>query len=384
MKHQLNCDIIRDLIPLDSEGLCSEEAAKAVREHIEQCESCRLLRENLPDVPSPDAANVPVPDEGKAFRKVRRKMKRSRLGTILLSIALAAVVLPVGYLTVGQVMKIQEVQSFSTVWQSIEVRQMVKALTEGDMETYQKMMTWMDMTEINSMEVQITDMYTLHEQDVKNIGETYAAAYGDAKVKNIDVKSQHVGLYSMEDNTSIDTQVVIQYEDGRQLSMEVVRDVDGLFSVYVLQQAEHPKADAFEYAVNYADYHEPVPYGWFEMLLETKGEPANEKRLNFMMPGVLDRFDDAYDAQVEEAVTAFYKKGYEVDNCIMELCYDEEREQLYQDFILTAHDAQGSAVMQTRLYQTYLGMIPPTADMVTVHTDGCTEALAEDVAKIFG
>ena len=29
MKNHLNCDIIRDLIPLDSEGLCSEEAAKA-------------------------------------------------------------------------------------------------------------------------------------------------------------------------------------------------------------------------------------------------------------------------------------------------------------------------------------------------------------------
>lgn len=261
---------------------------------------------------------------------------------------------------------------------------MVKALVNGDMEGYCQKMTWMDMMKINSMEVDITAMETLRAQDVQNIGETYAAAYGDTEVKKIDVKSQHIGLYSMEDESSIDTWVVIDYEDGRQLWMEFVREADGLFSGYVSQQSESPAADAFERAVDYADVHETTPYGWFEMLLETRGTPANDEHLDFMMPGMLERFEDEYDAQVEAALTVFYKKGYEVDNCIMELCYDEERELMYQDFVLTAHDEEGSAVMQTRLYQTYKGMIPPTEDMVTIHTDGCTDALAADLADFFG
>lgn len=42
-----NCDIIRDLLPLYVDGVCSQESAKLVEEHLTDCQSCRELLDKL-------------------------------------------------------------------------------------------------------------------------------------------------------------------------------------------------------------------------------------------------------------------------------------------------------------------------------------------------
>ncbi len=37
----MNCDVIKDLIPLYIDGCCSEESEKKVKEHLESCNSCK-------------------------------------------------------------------------------------------------------------------------------------------------------------------------------------------------------------------------------------------------------------------------------------------------------------------------------------------------------
>ena len=43
----MNCDIVRDLLPLYADGLCSEESRKAVEEHLKSCEACRSFYEAM-------------------------------------------------------------------------------------------------------------------------------------------------------------------------------------------------------------------------------------------------------------------------------------------------------------------------------------------------
>ena len=45
---ELTCDMIRDLMPLCAEGLCSEESRNAVEAHIATCDACRRLYEQPP------------------------------------------------------------------------------------------------------------------------------------------------------------------------------------------------------------------------------------------------------------------------------------------------------------------------------------------------
>ncbi len=43
----MNCHVVRDLIPLYIDGCCSEESAIIVKEHIEGCDACKKLLEDM-------------------------------------------------------------------------------------------------------------------------------------------------------------------------------------------------------------------------------------------------------------------------------------------------------------------------------------------------
>ena len=58
----MNCDIVRDLLPLYADGLCSVESRRAVEVHLKTCEACRKL---LPEGPA-EAGQEPAAAEGSA------------------------------------------------------------------------------------------------------------------------------------------------------------------------------------------------------------------------------------------------------------------------------------------------------------------------------
>lgn len=43
----MNCDVIKDLLPLYVDGCCSEESAKLVGEHLDMCDECREALEKM-------------------------------------------------------------------------------------------------------------------------------------------------------------------------------------------------------------------------------------------------------------------------------------------------------------------------------------------------
>ncbi len=87
----MNCDIVRDLLPLYEDGLCSEESRRAVEEHLKTCEACRKrLPEALPGE-TPAAEETPGAEGGvlrDISREWKRQKRRSRRRGILLGFAL--------------------------------------------------------------------------------------------------------------------------------------------------------------------------------------------------------------------------------------------------------------------------------------------------------
>ena len=376
-----NCEMVQDLIPLYSEGLCSDVSRKIVKEHTASCENCRQL---LTQIPADAVPDTPMPDESKPFRKVHKKMKRIRLRNVILSVALAAVVIPVGVLTVGEIIKVPFVPSFTTVMQSIEVRMMMKKLFSGDIDGYMKHITWAESMDLTGMEIDISEFEELRRQDTENLRNAYEAAYGDAKIKRIDVESMHVG--SLHTSSAVLTFATAELADGRVVDMQFNKDFDGLYSATVMgRTAGNDAAEtAFERTVNFTECHALVPYGFFEYLLKTDGEYLTLNDIRGRMPGILERFQDDYDEQVKKSMTVFYQKDYLVEDCILTLRFDEEKQMLYYETVLVAEDVQGTAIMKTKLYHTYEGLIPPEEDMITIYQHGCTDALASDLANLFG
>ena len=79
-RHDLPCNVIVDLLPLYKEDICSEETRSLVEEHIRGCEDCRQLCETM-TLPEPE--KKVVPDEAETFKKVGRKLKKSRFTKVM-------------------------------------------------------------------------------------------------------------------------------------------------------------------------------------------------------------------------------------------------------------------------------------------------------------
>lgn len=85
------CSIIRDLLPLYTENMVSEDTRIFIREHLEKCPQCRSLCE-AEQVPPRDPAPSQVP-----MARLRNRLKWRRLQTILLTALAVAVLLVSGF-----------------------------------------------------------------------------------------------------------------------------------------------------------------------------------------------------------------------------------------------------------------------------------------------
>ncbi len=85
----MNCEIIKDLIPLYIDGCCSKESERAVEEHLGDCSECKKLFEEMKEPTDIIAASV----SPKALSKIN-DLKASVLQSVLLFISF-------GLITIG-------------------------------------------------------------------------------------------------------------------------------------------------------------------------------------------------------------------------------------------------------------------------------------------
>lgn len=73
---KVSCEIIKDLLPLYHDGVCSNESRQMVEEHLSECEKCRLelkAIDNMLTIPN-TKQNL---DDAKAVKELSKKWKYS-------------------------------------------------------------------------------------------------------------------------------------------------------------------------------------------------------------------------------------------------------------------------------------------------------------------
>lgn len=92
MKHEAECGVIRDLLPLYEDGAASEETTQLVREHIKDCPACR---EELRKMRVP--VSIPAKEDGELWERYKRRQdqlrrkKNIRIACVLSLVAAAVV-----------------------------------------------------------------------------------------------------------------------------------------------------------------------------------------------------------------------------------------------------------------------------------------------------
>lgn len=88
MMKEINCNIIRDILPLYVDEVVSEDTKKLVSEHLEGCPGCR---QELEQLRKPVA--IPVEREAGPLKRFKKKWKQARFRTALISIFCTVVIL---------------------------------------------------------------------------------------------------------------------------------------------------------------------------------------------------------------------------------------------------------------------------------------------------
>lgn len=83
----MNCNVVKDLLPLYLDDCCSEESRKLVEEHIKSCGSCGRLYESMKEPVKPA---VQIPMEGKLNRISQWKASVLQSLTLYISFLLVA------------------------------------------------------------------------------------------------------------------------------------------------------------------------------------------------------------------------------------------------------------------------------------------------------
>ncbi|MCB6202996.1 zf-HC2 domain-containing protein [Extibacter muris] len=93
---RLHCDLIKDLLPLYTDDVCSEQTKVSVEEHLRTCESCREMYEAMQENP-PERSEIALDPELKddiAFiRNVKRRFTRRQLVVIFILVPIFVLLL---------------------------------------------------------------------------------------------------------------------------------------------------------------------------------------------------------------------------------------------------------------------------------------------------
>lgn len=375
----MKCEIIKDLIPLSAEGLCSDESEKEIAEHIKECDSCRLLYEKTPE----NQEDIEIPDEKETFKKVNHKFKKLSIKSGIVIALLIAVLTVLGWLTYNQITKAGSLISFETIFQSMEVRKIANYIADGDFESYVDSISVGD-----GLNISYITHDDLKKKDVQLLQQTFHDAYGDAKVTKIRVQSCYdvsaQQIYGA-DAYSVFNVATIVFENGKALDMYFKKNKDGKYitehSGTSFGSEDNPTDEetAFYKAVNFANYHSMSPYFMVERLLMSN--KTSEKATSMYA----ERFRKEYRNQIDEGRNNLINKGYAITNAYFSFArYDTEKDMPYYEVTIQAEDSKGSAVMTTRLYYDYMGFYPPEKDSITIFNNNCTSELEDALYNLFG
>ncbi|MBR4102330.1 MAG: zf-HC2 domain-containing protein [Oscillospiraceae bacterium] len=99
---RMDCDVIKDLLPLYAEDMVSDKSRELIRTHFDECEECRKLYETMME-PAPKAEFTKEP--AKSFQKYVKKSKRKLvLRVALITAAVVAAVFIARLIAIGGLM----------------------------------------------------------------------------------------------------------------------------------------------------------------------------------------------------------------------------------------------------------------------------------------
>lgn len=112
---KIPCTVVKDLLPLYHDNVCSPETAALVEEHLRECESCQEEFHRLEEAPLPPASPEKEEKKAEGLKKIQRTLHRRWVKVVAVA-AVAVVILGfVGNIVLQMPLLNQPVESIKSV-----------------------------------------------------------------------------------------------------------------------------------------------------------------------------------------------------------------------------------------------------------------------------
>lgn len=139
---KMECHVIEDLLPSYADDICSPETKQEVEEHLQECEACRARLEQMRQDDEGDGSGVPVGIQDiRPFRKISRKMKRSRAVKVTALLLLLIVCSVFGVLTAGQIFPGLDCPSYDSLMYRFRAKEIARKIVAGDEDEIREALT---------------------------------------------------------------------------------------------------------------------------------------------------------------------------------------------------------------------------------------------------
>lgn len=126
----MKCNVVRDLLPLYFDGLCSDDTKKQLENHFENCEECRKLKQNLESEQNWSEENQEWDKSIEPLKKVKQTIRRKNIFIAICILVLFLLCAVTGILTYGQINK--KGISFELVYDAVRFHNIGEEFAEGN------------------------------------------------------------------------------------------------------------------------------------------------------------------------------------------------------------------------------------------------------------
>lgn len=400
----MKCEVVRDLLPLYDEKLCSTESATLIEEHIKSCAACKGLLETLPKTELPKADTNAL----KPFVKVKRRLRARIIGLITLGVVLLAVLIPVGYLTVNQIFHINGGTDFEDLIYKHEARQFAEMLAEGRIEEFAERLDNLHIGDApDGTPITHRSFYL----------ERLKAAYENVKKYNPRVGEIHSDYFTFPNNGSFMRTQYFYLEftrsDGSVFQARIDKSIYDNSNEYGIPMqipveisklyGSDPEKSNYE---NYSNMEEYSPddlreicayintlyladdgdlnFALVENFLQKRtADPLEEERVDWSGHLLAINFTPADYKAVYNGLADFLRSNCLLFTAVDKKTFDVERNMFYYPVMLTGYDGEHeAAIVSIKLYYDEYGFHSPRAEDIRIITNGSD--LEMKMAKIFG
>ena len=135
----MKCNIAKDLLPLYFDGLCCDETGKQLEAHMEECESCRRLKQSLEQQQEWDGEKQEWEKAIAPLKKIRKKVRKKNAAIVICVCMLLLFSVITVLLTYGQISR--KGLSFELIYDAVRFRNAGKQFADGNIEPLYKMLS---------------------------------------------------------------------------------------------------------------------------------------------------------------------------------------------------------------------------------------------------